>query len=219
MREVRTVLCKEKTYLLIKRPGEAQEYNTRMCSQELLTTNSRQLDVHADLDDLVDLHVRIPRWLKMALYYRLNEIYGGHIPKGALGRLVTELLVSALETTPANASARSNGRDHVKLDSHREECERILAILKTFIVPGIQPGSRISLTLLAKAITMARGRRERKGPFGTKADRRTIKRWIERMEKLGYIAETETSTYTILWVPDEGRCRELLGDLWHLKPG
>ena len=214
------MLCKEKTYLFIKRPGEAQEYNTKMCSVELLTTNSRQLDVAVDeqsardyLDERVDLHVRIPRWIKMLLYDHLNQMYGGSIPKGALGDLVAELLAEALE---ARAASRPRSSGCVEFNRHREECERILAFLKTFIVPGIRPGSQISFTLLARAITMARGRKETKHGLGIKADPRTIKRWIRRLKELGYIAETETSTYAILWVPDEERCRELLGDLWHL---
>ncbi len=208
--------CTEKTYLLIKRPGEAQEYNTKTCSVELLTTKSRHVDVHPDLGDLVDLHVRIPRWLKMALYLRLNEIYGGHIPKGALGQLVTKLLSQALEATPANASSRPRDLGRAGAWRYREECERILAILKVFITPGIQPGGKVSYVLLAQAITMARGRKERKGPFGLKADKRTIKNWIERMKRLGYIAETASSTYAVLWVPDEKQCQALLGDLWDL---
>jgi len=159
------------------------------------------------LEEKVKLVAYIPRWLKLALISYIQEKYGGDVPYGAKSEAVTELLAWALEThAPTRLDDGNRARDY----RYQEECERILAILKTFIVPGIQPGSRISYILLAKAITMARGRRKRKGPFGTKADRRTIKRWIKRMEKLGYITETETSTYAIPWVPDEERCRKLL---------
>jgi len=149
----------------------------------------------------------------MLLYDHLNQVYGGNIPKGALGDLVAELLAEALE---ARAASRPDDSGRARPSRNREECERILAMLKTFIVPKIRPGSQISFTLLARAITMARGRKETKHGLGIKADPRTIKRWINRLKELGYIAETQSSMYAILWVPDEERCRELLGDLWHL---
>ena len=214
------MLCKEKTYLLIKRPGEAQEYNTKMCSVELLTTNSRQLDVAVDeqsardyLDERVDLHVRIPRWIKMLLYDHLNQMYGGNIPKGALGDLVAELLAEALE---ARAASRPRSSGRVRPSRDREECERILAFLKTFITPRIEPGGSVSTILLGKAITMARGRKSVKAGIGRKADPRTIKKWLKRLEKLGYIAQRHDGTWAILYVPDDRRCEELLGDLWRL---
>ncbi len=211
--------CKEKTYLLIKRPGETQEYNTRFGDKVILDTNSNSLDVVFDaqayndwLAEKVRMTVYIPRWLRHSLIQYIETKYGGDVPHGALSEAVTELLAEAL----ARASSRPKDNKRVGRDQNREECERILAMLKTFIVPGIQPGSQISFTLLARAITLARGRKETKHGLGIKADPRTIKRWIGRLKELGYIAETETSTYAILWVPDEERCRELLGDLWHL---
>ena len=186
----------------------------------ILESNSNSLDVAIDVqayDDWlkkkVKMTIYIPRWLKRALIDYIQEKYGGDVPHGAKSEAVTELLAWALETC---AASRPDDRGRVEFNRHREECERILAFLKTFIVPGIRPGSQISFTLLARAITMARGRKETKHGLGIKADPRTIKRWIKRLKELGYIAETETSTYAILWVPDEERCRELLGDLWHL---
>jgi len=213
--------CVENTYLYIKRPEEAQEYNTKNSSQELLTTNSRQLDVavnersaHDYLDERVDLHVRIPRWIKMLLYDQLNQMYGGNIPKGALGDLVAELLAWALETRAAT-QPQSSGR--VKPSRNREECERILAFLKTFITPKIEPGGSVSTVLLGKAITMARGRRKVKYGIGQEADPRTIKKWLKKLEEHGYIAPMpERPLWAILYVPDEKRCEELLGDLWRL---
>ena len=210
----------ENTYLYIKRPEEAQEYNTRDGDKETLESNSNSLDVAIDaqayddwLEEKVRMTVYIPRWLRLALIDYILERYGGDVPHGALSEAVRELLAWALETRAAT-QPQSSGR--VRPSRDREECERILAFLKTFITPAIEPGGSVSTVLLAKAITMARGRKETKYGLGTKADPRTIKKWLKKLEGLGYIAQRHDGTWAILYVPSDEECSELLGDLWRL---
>ena len=63
---------------------------------------------------------------------------------------------------------------------------------------------------------MARGRKETKHGIGVKADPRTIKKWLKKLEELRYIAQTSRGLWAILYIPDNRRCEELLGNLWHL---
>ena len=217
------MLCVENTYLYIKRPEEAQEYNTRVGDKETLESNSNSLDVAIDaqayddwLEEKVRMTVYIPRWLRLALIDYILERYGGDVPHGALSEAVRELLAWALETRAATQPDRPS---RASLSRNREECERILAFLKTFITPAIEPRGSVATVLLAKAITMARGRKETKYGLGTKADPRTIKKWLKRLEELRYIAQTSDGTWAILHVPDDKRCEELLGDLWRLAQG
>ena len=214
------MLCVENTYLYIKRPRETQEYNTRDGDKETLESNSRELDVAIDvrayndwLESKVKLSVYIPRWLRLALIDYIREGHGGDVPHGALSEAVSELLAWALET---RAASRPQSSGRVRPSRDREECERILAFLKTFITPAIEPGGSVATVLLAKAITMARGRKETKHGLGTKADPRTIKKWLKKLEELGYIAQRHDGTWAILYVPSDKECSELLGDLWRL---
>ena len=212
--------CKENTYLFIKRPGEAQEYNTRVGDKVILDTNSNSLDVAFDaqayhdwLNEKVRMTIYIPRWLRHSLVQYIEAKYGGDVPHGALSEAVSELLAWALET---RANSRSNNSGRARPSRDREECERILAFLKTFIAPAIQPGGCVSTVLLSRAITMARGRKETKHGLGIRADPRTIKKWLKKLEELHYIAQTSDGVWAILYVPDNRRCEELLGNLWHL---
>jgi len=135
------------------------------------------------------------------------------VPHGAKSEAVAELLAWALET---RATSRPLSSSRVRPSKDRRECERILAFFKTFILPEATIGCSVGTPLLAKAITIARGRMIRKGGLGLKADPRTIKKWLKRLEAHGYIAQNSWGSWTILWLPDDRRCRELLGDLWHL---
>ena len=209
-------MCAENAYLFIKRARGAREYNTNVVSKETLYANSRALDVAIDvqayrewLEEKVKLTAYIPRWLRLALIDYIKQKYGGDVPHGAISEAVSELLAWALE---AGAPARLSSSRYAGTKRHREECERILAILKTFILPGARPGSIIGVSLLAKAIVMARGRKEREHGLGKRADPRTIRRWLRIMEQLGYIAQTSSGCWALLWLPDDRRSRELLGD-------
>ena len=212
--------CKENTYLFIKRARGAREYNARVGDKVILDTNSNSLDVAIDvqayndwLEEKVRITVYIPRWLRLTLIDYIEQKYGGDVPHGALSEAVSELLAWALET---RAASRPQSSGRVRPSRDREECERILAFLKTFITPKIEPGGSVSTILLGKAITMARGRKSVKAGIGRKADPRTIKKWLKRLEELGYIAQRHDGSWAILYVPDDRRCEELLGDLWHL---
>jgi len=210
-------VCAENTYLFIKRAKGARGHNTRDVTKEILESNSRSLDVAIDgqayddwLEEKVKLVVYIPRWLKLALISYIQEKHGGDVPYGAKSEAVTELLAWALET---RAASRPRCLGRADLNRDREECERILAFLKTFITPTIQPGSCVSTVLLSKAITMARGRKETKHNIGVKADPRTIKKWLKKLEELRYITQTLDRVWAILYVSDNRRCEKLLGDL------
>jgi len=213
-------VCAENTYLFIKRAKGARGHNTRDVTKEILESNSRSLDVAIDgqayddwLEEKVKLVAYIPRWLKHALIDYIREKHGGDVPYGAKSEAVAELLAWALET---RAASRPLSSSRAKPSKDREECERILAFLKAFVAPGIQPGGMVSTILLGKAITMARGRKETKHGIGVKADPRTIKKWLKKLEELRYIAQTSRGLWAILYIPDNRRCEELLGNLWHL---
>ena len=167
------------------------------------------------LGEKVKLVVYIPRWLKLALISYIQEKYGGDVPYGAKSEAVTELLAWALE---ARAGSRPDNSGRARPSRDLEECERIMAFFKTLILPEATIGCSVGTPLLAKAITMARGRMIRKGGLGLKADPRTIKKWLKRLEAHGYIAQNSWGGWTILWLPDDKRCRELLGDLCHKVP-
>ena len=199
------MFCVENAYLYIKRPGEAQDEATKNRDKETLESNSRELDVPFDaqgyhdwLEEKVKLSVYIPRWLRHSLIQYIERKYGGDVPHGAISEAVTELLAKALET---HAPAQSTGRELDRLSKIRATCEEIMTELKRRL-PDLRPGSIVGYGLLARVIADLRGRKRAKD--GKKmADRRTIRRWLDMLKKLKFIAETSGGSFVIVWVPED----------------
>jgi len=163
-----------RTRLLKKGAGKGQEHDTRKCSGVHLDKKSEHLD---RCDDGVDLHVVIPAELHERLINFIMRRHGGRIPKGAKKATVVELLTLALDQLEhTHKSTRPVMVATTKLWKDMAICDRIMAELANM---GVREGSEVHFNLLAKAIKNVRG-----------FDPRTIKKWVKRLEELGYIRKS-----------------------------
>ena len=177
-----------KTRLLKKGAGEGQGYSTKKCSGVHLDKKSEHLD---RCDDGVDLHVVIPAELHERLINFIMRRHGGRIPKGAKKATVVELLTLALDQLEhTHKSTRPVMVATTKLWKDMEICDRIMLELARM---GLQAGQEVHYRVLAAAIKDVRG-----------FDPRTIKKWIKRLEELGYIKKSPTPQFwRIISIPGD----------------
>ena len=171
-----------RTRLLRERAERPQKYNTR----DHGITTLRQV---ISSEEKVRLEARVSKdiWLRFMDYIdRIRRSCGMKSSYGLISFVVEEALREYLaaheDTSPTLAAV---------LMRDAKICEDIITRLKE-LKPELQIGSSAGFGLLAKAISDVRGH-----------DKRTIKKWIRRMEELGYINPHPTypSTWIILWVP------------------
>ena len=175
-----------RTCLLKKGAGKGHGYSTKKCSGKLLDRTSEHLDRY----DGVHLHVVIPAKLHERLVDFIMRRHGGKIPKGAKSAIVAELLTLALDQVEhTHESTRPVVATSIKLWKDMAICDRIMLELADM---KLQAGQEVHFRLLATAIKNVRG-----------FDPRTIKKWVERLEELGYIKKsTRPQFWRINYIPD-----------------
>ena len=173
-----------RTRLLKKGAGKGQKHNTRNVSTNTSTDTSKVLD-------RFKLQAYIPMDLHERLMSYILRVHGGRIPKGAKSAIVTELLTLALDQLErTHKSTRPVMVATTKLWKDMEICDRIMLELARM---GLQAGQEVHYRVLAAAIKNVRG-----------FDKRTIKKWITRLEELGYIKKSPTPQFwRIISIPGD----------------
>jgi len=170
-----------RTRLLKKGAGKGQGYSTKKCSGKRLDKTSEHLDRY----DGVHLHVVIPAKLHERLVDFIMRRHGGKIPKGAKSAIVAELLTLALDQVEhTHESTRPVMVATTKLWKDMAICDRIMVELANM---GLRASQEIHYRVLATAIKNVRG-----------FDPRTIKKWIKRLEELGYIRLSKTPNFWVI---------------------